>query len=193
MKIIGLDISLTGTGVAVYSSSTRSIYTVCIRTKPQKDWYGRIKTILSAVLKEVQGSGEEYEPILVCVEGFAFGARGKVFEIAELSGVIKYHLTQVYDCNLVQIPPTSVKKYITGKGNANKDVMLKEVYKVYNFDSDNDNEVDAFALLVMGLDMIGESLIPLNANTKATLSALYKNPKFDTEALHDFIRKTKND
>lgn len=63
----------------------------------------------------------------VAIEGYAFGAVGRVFQIAENAGLLKYKLWE----NGIEytVPaPTEIKKFATGKGNANKDLML-EAYK----------------------------------------------------------------
>lgn len=48
----------------------------------------------------------------------------------------------------VSIPPTVVKKVITGKGNAKKEVVRRILEESYNFQFKNDDESDAMALLV---------------------------------------------
>lgn len=58
----------------------------------------------------------------VYLEDYAFAATGRVFNIAENMGILKYKL-QREKFNYVTIPPTVVKKHATGKGNANKELM----------------------------------------------------------------------
>ena len=38
---------------------------------------------------------------------------------------------------------TSLKKFLTGKGNAEKNLILMNVYKKYGVECSNDNEADA--------------------------------------------------
>lgn len=56
------------------------------------------------------------------VEDYAMGAKGKVFHIAENTGLLKHKL---WANNIIMytVAPTSAKKYFAGKGNANKEVM----------------------------------------------------------------------
>ena len=60
----------------------------------------------------------------VFIEGYSFGSKGQaVFQIAENCGILKYKLqmspTMLYDT----IVPSVVKKYASGKGNADKQLM----------------------------------------------------------------------
>ena len=60
----------------------------------------------------------------VFIEGYSFGSKGQaVFQIAENCGILKYRLqmspTMLYDT----IVPSVVKKYASGKGNADKQLM----------------------------------------------------------------------
>lgn len=71
---------------------------------------------------------------LVFLEGYSFGSRaGMLFNIAELTGLLKHKMFKArIDFELV--PPTTVKKFATGKGNARKEVMYESFYKETGFD-----------------------------------------------------------
>lgn len=58
----------------------------------------------------------------VCIEGYAFSANGRVFNIAENTGLLKYSLYR-RGMPVDTVPPTTVKKFATGKGNADKLLM----------------------------------------------------------------------
>ena len=61
---------------------------------------------------------------IINIEDYSFGSTGRVFHIAENLGLLKYKLKMEcgWDYNL--IPPSVIKKFATGKGNANKELML---------------------------------------------------------------------
>jgi len=61
---------------------------------------------------------------LVALEGYAFGAVGRVFQIAENGGLLKYKLWE-QEIPVSNYPPTMIKKFATGKGNANKEMMIE--------------------------------------------------------------------
>ena len=57
---------------------------------------------------------------IVMLESYAFGARGDaVTKIAENGGVLKHEMLN-YGVPFETVPPTTIKKYATGRGNAKK-------------------------------------------------------------------------
>jgi Holliday junction resolvasome RuvABC endonuclease subunit len=84
----------------------------------------------------------------VAIEGYAFGAKGAYFNLGEVGGVIRLAAFQE-EWPLIQVPPTSLKKYITGKGTSPKDIMIKEMYKKYGLDINDNNDADAAGLAIL--------------------------------------------
>lgn len=71
----------------------------------------------------------EYNVVDVNLEGYAYGAKGRgVFNIAESTGILKYTMMQK-NLNINVDQPGSVKKFATGKGNANKAKMVEAFEK----------------------------------------------------------------
>ena len=60
----------------------------------------------------------------LAIEGYAMGARGKVFNIGEATGLLKNKLW-MQDCKFSIYAPTAVKKFATGKGTAKKEQMIE--------------------------------------------------------------------
>jgi hypothetical protein len=58
----------------------------------------------------------------IMIEDYAFAATGRVFHIGEHAGILKYVLMQ-NRITVNVVPPTVVKKFATGKGNADKAKM----------------------------------------------------------------------
>ena len=60
----------------------------------------------------------------VFIEGYAFATSGKshVRSVAENTGLLKHKLYKSKH-EYISVPPSVVKKYATGRGNANKEVM----------------------------------------------------------------------
>lgn len=57
-----------------------------------------------------------------CLEGYAMGASGRVFNIAENIGLLKHKMWKE-NIKFITPAPTAVKKLFTGKGNAKKEAM----------------------------------------------------------------------
>lgn len=68
-----------------------------------------------------------------CLENYSMGSRGKVFNIGENTGILKYKLW-LYCIDVRLIAPTVVKKSATGKGTATKDIMYEQFLKDTGFD-----------------------------------------------------------
>jgi len=69
------------------------------------------------------GNGILSKPDKCFVEGYSFGSVGRVFQIAENTGVLKYRIAHQQEIPLQTFAPTEIKKFATGKGNANKEAM----------------------------------------------------------------------
>lgn len=137
--LLALDLSLTETGYCIFNANGLYVTGGVIKTKLRDtDRLYYIKNNINALLVK-------HKIKHAIIENYAYAARGQVFNIGELGGVIKLLLFES-DINIITVPPTTLKKFVTGKGNAKKELMLKYVYKKFKFDTDNNNICDAFAL-----------------------------------------------
>lgn len=83
---------------------------------------------------------------IVALEGYAMGAKGRVFNIAENTAILKFIMEdEMLPYKIVA--PTELKKYATGKGNANKEAMHEAFV--------NETGVSLQEALTPGLDKIG--------------------------------------
>lgn len=99
----------------------------------------------------------------VFLEGYSLGSKGKVFSIAENTAVLKYILWKL-NIEVTIFAPTTIKKYATDKGNANKDLMkesyestvqLKTLHPISHYkDSPYTDCIDAYWILQYGLDTL---------------------------------------
>jgi len=150
MRVMGLDLSLCNTGVVILESEDwRILQAVTIKSKPQENETQRIVTLGGTILQGTQ----KFLPGLTVIEGPAFGMKNTncIWQLGELAGVVKQYL-YLYEFKFVIIPPTQLKKFITGKGNAKKDQMMLAVYKKYGVEFADDHQCDAYALARMGVE-----------------------------------------
>ena len=75
----------------------------------------------------------QYRVEVVAMEDYAFGAQGKVFNIAECTSFLK-NFMMLTGIKFYTFPPCYVKKTFTGKGNALKEDMGAEYKKKYGVD-----------------------------------------------------------
>jgi len=88
---------------------------------------------------------------LVVIEDYTYGRtirRGIPYQIGELGGLIRV-LSTSYQTILVN--PTTLKKYVTGWGLADKELMKEEIIKRWGFEDFSDDVLDAYGLARLGL------------------------------------------
>jgi len=142
---MGIDLSLRGTGISIIDKD-KIVNQFLISTTPKQVTEGRLIEIGDTIKKILK----KYPPILINIEGLAFGARGqRMFELAGLHYYIRIMVKQL-EYPYIVTPPTEVKKWVTGKGNCNKDVMLMKVFKKYGIEFTDNNLCDAFCLARYG-------------------------------------------
>ena len=90
-----------------------------------------------------------FEVKAIAMEGYAFGSQ-MANMLGELGGAVKLALYDYFvEPELVHpliVPPTSLKKYITGKGRVDKNQILLQVYKKWDVEFNNDNAADSYGL-----------------------------------------------
>ncbi|GIP55923.1 hypothetical protein [Paenibacillus vini] len=83
---------------------------------------------------------------VICIEGFSYGSKGK--GVSTQYGVgfsIRFALADV-GLKFIEVTPSQVKKFATGKGNTPKDGMVLPIYRNWGFEDNSDNIRDAFVL-----------------------------------------------
>jgi Holliday junction resolvasome RuvABC endonuclease subunit len=140
MIIAGIDYSMTSPAICIYNTDDEFKFENC-----EFYFLTQLKKYKNLTLKNVNGHYFDYidnmnrydlissyfvDRILdagvahVFIEDYSMGSKGKVFNIAENTGVLKYRLW-LLQLIVTTIPPTAIKKFATGKGNANKEKMQK--------------------------------------------------------------------
>ena len=153
MSIVAIDASLTG--LAVVSAKEPGIFEYTeFTSKPSKTLSGpmdRYKKLSDSVWVIISKNNPE----LILIEGYAYGAKGSsVVTMGEFGGVLRYFLLQ-HGAPVVEVPPTTLKKYITGRGNASKLEVTSKLSSKYQMVFKTDNHADAFGLAQMGRCVLG--------------------------------------
>jgi Holliday junction resolvasome RuvABC endonuclease subunit len=93
------------------------------------------------------------EPSFAAIEGYAFGSEFGREQAGELGGSLRLHLwTQ--GIPFIVVPPTVLKAYVTGKGNAPKEQIIAHVLKRWGYEAVDNNDADAFALAQFAKDYL---------------------------------------
>jgi hypothetical protein len=137
--IAGIDYSLNGPAVCVINADQEFSFANCsfyYLTDIKKISKTFLTNIHGESFQEYDGECERYDTISdwvmrvcmgcteIALEGYAYSAHGRVFHIAENTGVLKYKIYQE-SIPLTIIAPKEIKKFASGKGNADKDLMYQ--------------------------------------------------------------------
>ena len=163
-KIAGIDYSLTSPAVTIYHGNRWNYndvehYCIANNTSQMGRW-SAIQNVKVTLYESWTDALERYEfladwvihnllyanfnktvnipydkPDLVVLEDYAYAATGRVFHIAENMAILKYKLKK-HGVKYIIVPPTVIKKFATGKGTANKELMYQ------NFCEETETEIN---------------------------------------------------
>lgn len=142
---VGLDPSLTGFGVAAVGPGVDKTWLLKFK-KTGVDRLIEVMFALGDVFLDLQdGENQIADVALEDTVRASYAAT----VLGELAAVVKMacHST-LYDQARypLKVPPSMVKKYATGRGNAKKVEVVLSVYKHFGKEFRDDNEADAYAL-----------------------------------------------
>jgi|TARA_R110000782_G_scaffold16808_1_gene47699 Holliday junction resolvasome RuvABC endonuclease subunit len=143
IKSIGIDYSLSCPAMCIETENAEDFHYLTDRKK----YEGTFRPNITGTLhKGYLTSSQRYENIAdwvittinsywsrhtvkriyptINLEDYSFASKGKTFHIAENMGLLKYKFWKA-DMPYQLIAPSSIKKFATGKGNANKELMVE--------------------------------------------------------------------
>lgn len=168
-RIIGVDPSLRGTGVAVEGEEPRTVAMEGTGT-------ARLAWAYRWAWDLVRPEPVAPRPTLVLIEGYSFSSRNsRAHALGELGGVLRlawHHVNAAHEVLVVEVPPAVVKKVATGRGNAPKAEVAAEAIRRLGYAGYDDNGADALWLRVIGEHLLGRDTAP--ALPQAHLDGLAK-------------------
>lgn len=198
---IGLDLSLTNTGVAllqVPSAESGANCFVVSHNIPGK-LRGGVRLIqMRDDLARWLGQRRTNVPVYAAIEGYAMGGSGRITGLAEWGGVVRVLLTEM-QIPILCVPPNSLKLWTAGHGFADKGQMRVAVRRMNegrfstvwlnpNGNAFTDDEVDAVALAqFMRARVLHEAGTPLPVDGEKARKSL-ATPKWETSAGASNIR-----
>ena len=148
-KIIGIDPSINSTGICVWDGVTNKYYNIVskmtkklqafesnhirilsynkseIKDKEYSDKEMAKTTNIYYICRHIQNLLTIYRPDMVIMEGVSYGSVGSA-ALVDLSGLnfaIRMILAEM-NIPFQIVPPTAVKKFATGNGQAEKDIII---------------------------------------------------------------------
>ncbi|RKN86776.1 hypothetical protein [Paenibacillus ginsengarvi] len=129
----------------------------------------RINWIVEKLEESIFGAGNWGDSINIAIETFAYGAKGKF--VAQMYGIgwmLRDALPEYID-----VTPTELKKFASGKGTMKKDSLSVEIFKRWGFEHKSDNVRDAYVLAQIARAM--HEPVKLTSFQQEIIDAL-KNP-----------------
>ena len=182
MIVVGIDPSLTGTGIIVLRNGELG-KALTTKNEPKLGTIERVRRIYEQINNVIENlatySSAAYfaanclespplspkkiqwePPSLIVIEGFSYGSKGRgVFDIAYLGWRIREELERYRtedDIPWLEVSPSQVKQFATGKGNANKEIVLQQVYKRWGVEFNDNNQADVYVLAQIGRAYLSE-------------------------------------
>lgn len=173
-KILALDLSLNSTGWATCDLRNDAAVWGALVNPPEgkaghREGLPRLHWIAEEITKLLGGT--PLSKVYVVIENFSFGSANKAAEIGMLHGVVRYMLFRAGVAN-VMIAPTQMKKWVVGKGVAEKSLILKYIEKRYGYDCDQEDAADALGLMTLARALLGHHPGTLVAFQKEVLAQI---------------------
>lgn len=178
MIAVGLDLSLTSTGWAVWDRRCGRVRTDLVATRHIKGHPVKRRRYIA------EGVGDaihaiEGEVLVVIEKSFVSHAVSKqtAMDLASLHAVVLDHLPwQVV--GIAYCTPGTTKKHLSGKGGADKDQMIAAA-QACGYKGDQTDEADAYGLALLGHHLLGgtDHLTPHRASCLAAVEWLVPLPE----------------
>ena len=154
IHILGLDPTPCHTGWALYDRADgRFEYGVIEPPKETTDDLSRMEFMLEEVAALLPGPAA-WKSTFVVIEGLAFAGRGAyALQLAGLGYMLRRQFRNL-GIAYKDVAPTQAKKFLTGKGNCDKNLILLKVFQKYGVECEDDNVADA-----VNFNMIGRALL----------------------------------
>lgn len=147
--VVGLDMSLTGTGVCVIGDDIK-LHTINSTPQMHRNIYDRVDYIVTKCFECMSVA-----PSMICIEApfthlknpssaIPLAALGHMMRRALVAGKHAFR----------DVAATQLKKFCLGKGAGGKELILREVYKKWGIEARDNNQADAAVLAHIAIGML---------------------------------------
>lgn len=146
MLYIGIDASYTSTGLIVLEETTEIKKQENLAfNKKDTNCEDRLIMVKRKLVDPILEMHKNFD-IKVCIEGPSFASKGAyILQMGALNFFIRYWFRNE-GLDYTVLSPGELKKFVTGKGNSKKDLILLHVYKKWGIEFANHDLADAYSL-----------------------------------------------
>lgn len=150
MRFVGIDPSLSRTGVAIIDNESVELHSV--KADAKYSIYRKQRSLVKQIRELLKRND------IVIFEDFGVSARfapsGRFCERIELLGMLELVCPAATTLPWLSVAPTMLKSFLTGKSSSHKSEVLAEVNSRWGVDASNDDEADAYGLAKFGQAMV---------------------------------------
>ena len=132
LNIVGIDPSLTHTAgwhaFGPASGLERRGFAITSKLKDYAHPIARLAAFRTALLVELGRCALNVAPGLAVIENYSFGSANGREALGEWGGQVRLMAYEL-GWQVVLVPPSTLKAFVTGKGNAPKEQMILSVFK----------------------------------------------------------------
>ncbi len=151
---LGLDLSLTGSGVSVINVNGEILWSKKLSCKVTG--VERLRLLEMDLMSMLDMYSSQIQ--LAAIESPAYGVKdggGRLFELGEWAGITKLNLHKL-GIKFIMVAPTQLKKYILGKSDSKssstKDLIMLDIYKKWGIEIRDNNIADSYVLARIARD-----------------------------------------
>lgn len=152
--VAGIDPSLTRSAIAAGEFGCKPSMSIVGSSDAAHNIYKR-HARYEELSKQIIRPISEARARLVVIEGYSYGSRGRAMvSLGEFGYAIRRRLVELGN-DIFEIPPKTLKKFVTGKGNASKAAYITACVKRYGCEYEQEDEYFAYGLQQMGFCLAG--------------------------------------
>lgn len=179
LRVLGLDPSLTATGWAALDKSGMRHGSGVFKAGPKLKGWNRLMWQMDELASVI----DQYTPEIAVIEGYAMTGTYNS-GLIEIGALLRWSCLRL-GLPFVEVSPGQIKKYATGKGNAQKDQVMLAVWKQWGFDPPDNNVADAYAAAQIGRGVLWPETTKMSPMQKELAQAVATSlPEMQSIALN---------
>ena len=143
MKLfVGVDQALRKIGVSIIRGDSVELLRLIVPPKELRD------AVRLQFLEDALAHALEPFPHAdgVAMEGQSYGSEGRIDQLGQIGGIVKLFLLKRYGVSPLVVPPSTLKKFVTGNGQADKSMMMRATKVYWDLEVTQDDLCDAHGL-----------------------------------------------